>query len=182
MTLAVCVEHTPSERGGVLEKHRDQSLIARSLPEEAVAHAAGTNGVECGRAQLGQRRRGSVEQIGAPDTEAPRRRTRARRTGALASGWRVRSAGKKSSSSASGVERSDPAGSGKLRGPDDIELQDVRLWSTCVQPLHVELVPLIGGIGSDADLDPLSQDGDRRIARAAGESARPRRRPRSRKR
>ena len=59
--FAVVVEHAPSESGGVLEKRRDESLIARSLPEETVAHAAGTNGVERGRAQLWQRIRGTVE-------------------------------------------------------------------------------------------------------------------------
>ena len=44
------------------------------------------------------------------------------------------------------VERQNPSGRRKLRHPDDVELQDVWRRHAGVEPLHVELMPLIRGI------------------------------------
>jgi hypothetical protein len=44
------------------------------------------------------------------------------------------------------IEGKDPSGGGELRGPDGVELEDVRITRAGVQPLDVELVPLIRGV------------------------------------
>ena len=44
------------------------------------------------------------------------------------------------------VERQDPAGGGELRRPDHVELQDVRVAGAGVEPLDVELMPLVGRV------------------------------------
>ena len=51
------------------------------------------------------------------------------------------------------VQRQHPSGCGELGGPDDVQLQHVRLGCTGVQPLHVQLMALVGCVGRDAQLD-----------------------------
>ena len=45
------------------------------------------------------------------------------------------------------VDRPNPPGRCKLGRPDHIELQDVRIRRPGVEPLYVELMTLIGGVG-----------------------------------
>ncbi len=52
------------------------------------------------------------------------------------------------------VERQNPAGGGELGSPDRVELEDVGIARTGVEPLHVELMALVGGVGGAALLDP----------------------------
>jgi hypothetical protein len=51
------------------------------------------------------------------------------------------------------VDRVYPAGSGEFGSPDDVELEDIGIGRPGVQPLHVQLVALIGGVGCHAELD-----------------------------
>ncbi len=51
------------------------------------------------------------------------------------------------------VERQDPAGGSEFWRPDYVELQDVGVTRVRVQPLHVELMALVGRIGRLAPLD-----------------------------
>jgi len=52
------------------------------------------------------------------------------------------------------VQREDPLGGGELGSPDGVELEDVGVARPGVEPLHVELVALVGGVGGSALLDP----------------------------
>ena len=52
------------------------------------------------------------------------------------------------------VERQDPAGGGELRRPDRVELEDVGLARPRVEPLHVELMALVGRVGRGPLHDP----------------------------
>ena len=45
------------------------------------------------------------------------------------------------------VERQNPSGRRELRGPDHVELQHVGIGRAGVEPLHVELMALVGGVG-----------------------------------
>src|SRR5258708_25338313 len=51
------------------------------------------------------------------------------------------------------IEAVNPTRRGEFCGPDDVELKNVGIGSSCVQPLHVELMSLIGGIGGGAKSD-----------------------------
>ena len=48
------------------------------------------------------------------------------------------------------IEIGDPAGRRELGRPHDIQLQDVRIAHPGIEPLDVELMPLVGGVGSGA--------------------------------
>jgi hypothetical protein len=58
------------------------------------------------------------------------------------------------------VEWENPSRGRKLRGPYDIELEDVGITRSRVQPLDVELMPLVRGIGSIS-----AHDSDGRVLR-----------------
>jgi hypothetical protein len=51
------------------------------------------------------------------------------------------------------INGKNPSGPRKLGGPDHVELQDVGSRCSGVEPLDVQLMALIGGIGRDAQLD-----------------------------
>jgi hypothetical protein len=51
------------------------------------------------------------------------------------------------------IERPDPPGRCEFGRPHHIELQDVRIRRPGVEPLHVELMTLIGGVGRRSNLD-----------------------------
>ena len=45
------------------------------------------------------------------------------------------------------VQGQDPPSGSKLRSPDYIQLENVRIACPRIEPLHVELVLLVGGVG-----------------------------------
>ena len=46
------------------------------------------------------------------------------------------------------LERANPISARELGGPDDVELEDVRLGRVGVEPLDVQLVTLVGRVGN----------------------------------
>ena len=59
--------------------------------------------------------------------------------------------------SVAGLKRSSGrihSGGGELRGPDRVELENVGLADVGVEPLHVELMALVGGVRSGPLHDP----------------------------
>ncbi len=133
----------------MLEKNRDQTFVAGALPDEPGRHRAGITQAMRLSAQLGERARRVVEQIGAPiqqaDVDEPGQRVERSvpPRGFDRRGHEVVCVGRES------VERQHPAGGGEFRDPDHVELQYVGRFRPCVQPLHIELMALIRGIRRD---------------------------------
>jgi hypothetical protein len=52
------------------------------------------------------------------------------------------------------VERENPTCGSELCGPHDIELEDVGITGSRVEPLHIKLMPLVRGVGSVSAHNP----------------------------
>ena len=113
-------------------------------------------------AQFLHRRRGGLHEIRTPveqsDVDEPGEgiQTAVPLVRLDGGGWKVFDVGFEA------IQGKDPACRCELRRPDDVELQDVRLAGTGVQPLHVQLVPLIRRVRRtslhDADLRVLGHE------------------------
>ena len=152
-TRPLRVEDRAAERAEMLEEDGDEPLVSRTLPDEAEPRGPGIARAARRLSQLDERVRRRIEEIGAPVEQPdvnepghpvqgappPRSRERGREE--------VVDVGSKA------VERQDPAGRRELCRPDDVELQDIWIRRAGIQPLHVQLMALVGRVGCDAQLD-----------------------------
>jgi hypothetical protein len=51
------------------------------------------------------------------------------------------------------IKIQNPSGRGKFGGPHDIELQNVGIGGAGVEPLHIQLMAIVGSIGRRAHFD-----------------------------
>jgi hypothetical protein len=137
----------------ILEEDRHQSLVASALPDEGVGQPRSTG--DPARHVLQLRKGGGrrFEQIRSPVEEThvdePGERVE---PGSIAAGGQG-SGEEVARIRLEALEGEDPSGRREFGGPDHVELQDVRISDTRVEPLDVELVPLIRGVGRGPTLD-----------------------------
>jgi hypothetical protein len=147
------VEDGATEAAEVLEEHGHQPLVARPLPDEAVGEAGAAAGGRGLAAELGEARRRPLQQVGAP-VEHPHVDEPGQRVEGAAPAVGLDGGGEEGVDvGGEAVERQDPAGGAELGGPHHVELEDVGVAGAGVEPLDVELVALVGGVGGAALLD-----------------------------
>jgi hypothetical protein len=100
-----------------------------------------------GSHQLSKGRRRPRQEIGSPvehaDVHEPRQRKQGVPPPIRDDGGRKECGGVRLKS----VQREDPTGRRELWGPDRIELEDIGVAGAGIEPLDIQLMPLIGGIG-----------------------------------
>ena len=145
---SVVIENAAAKAAEMFEEHRDETFVARPLPDESIRDSP----VGAPREQFGEIGRRVPHQVSAPiqhaDVDEPgqgvdvappsigghRRREEVFR-------MRLES-----------IERENPSGGGELRRPDHVELQNVRFRCAGIEPLHVQLVTDIRRIGRGSNV------------------------------
>ena len=149
---SVRLQHPPAEGPEVLEEGHHESFVPGPLPDEAVGDPfrAGTGRLQQGSVAGGR----GVEQIAPPVEHSHVHEPGDGVEGVLPE---VRPDGGVEEGVRRGIEgreREDPSRGGELGGPDHVELEDVRVRTPGDEPLDVELMALIGGVGGGPDLHP----------------------------
>ena len=142
------IEESTAEAVEVLEEHRDKSFVPGARPDEPKRQAVVPLCARHGGRELVEGRRGGVEQIGPPIEHADVHEPRQGKERSLPPISRDRGGEEFVRRRMEAVKRQNPSGRRELRCRDGIELQDVRLRGVRIQPLDVQLVLLVGGIGN----------------------------------
>ena len=140
------VEDPPSECAEVFGEHGHQPLVARALPHEPVPQPVLGAGPDRRPVELVEGRRRRTHQVGAPVQHPHVHEPRQGVEAAVPPVGRDRRGEEGVGRRPEAIEIENPARRGELRRPDGVELQDVGLAGPRVEPLDVELVPLVGRV------------------------------------
>jgi hypothetical protein len=151
---ASALENAAAEPAQVLEEHGDQALVSGALPHQSVAgRAVGHH--ELGLTlELGPGLGRPPEEVGTPVQHADIHEPGQGEQLPLPAVGRDGHGEERRRVRAEPLERQDPSGGGELRRPDGVHLENVRVGGPGIEPLHIELVAKVGGIGGGTHLDP----------------------------
>ena len=156
--FALVVDDAAAERAKILHEARDQTFVARALPDDPVSRATATSHR---RPRIGNHRLERLRlvrnEIGAaieqPHISEPGQRVQLPGPGVGGDGGGKELGARRSVF----IEREHPPGRRELGCPDDVQLKNGRVSHPGIEQLHIELMPLRRVIGRPLELDPDSR-------------------------